>query len=334
MFEYLNRKKCLVTGAGTLAYALAQELNCELAIYSRNEAAQFKFKEDFPVIKDYLGDIRDKYRLTQIVRDFKPDILIHTAAVKRVDIAENEPLHTIKNNILGTINVGEVAIENNIEVVIGIGTDKEVNSQTIYGNSKGLSNLCLLDMDKIGDTKFSIVRYGNVAASRSSVIVIWDKAAKADKPIKITNPDMTRFFFTVKEGVGLIDYGLNKTLNQNGHGKIYSTEMCAGTLNDLADAIIGSKYSKSKKEIIGSRVAVEKLHECLLSEIEIIDTIKTDDKYNPSYASSIELHYFITTPGSKKSNVTAPFTSDNACRLDVNCLSAMVTEALNTTWQG
>jgi len=332
MFEYLKGKKVLITGCGTLAWGLAKELTCEVAIYSRNEAAQFKFTQEYPCVKAYLGDIQDKIRFTHVVRDFKPNIIIHTAAVKRVDVAENEPVLTTKNNILGTLNVGEVALNEGVEAVIGIGTDKEVDSKTVYGDSKKLSNLCLLDLDRLGDTKFSIVRYGNIFGSRSSVGVIWQEAAAKNEAIRITNPDMTRFFFVVSDAVRLIDYGLNKTLNQNGHGKIYSTEMCMGTLDDLATAIINLTYSKSEKQTVGLRVSAEKLHESLISERELQDTIRTSDVYKPCYTDA-ELHYFVTTPGSKKSNISTLFTSDVAPKLTIDQLKDMVQHANEITFK-
>lgn len=334
MFEYLKNKRVLLTGAGTLSYGLANDLKTELAVYSRNESRQHKFLEAYKDCKGYLGDIRDFERITHVIRDFKPDIIIHTAASKKVDVCEHEPILTVENNLVGTLNVGKAAWRNNVEAVIGIGTDKEVDPCTTYGRCKLLSSQILLDFDRLGDTKFSVVRYGNVTLSASSVLVKWLRDARLNQPIKITNPDMTRFLFTIKEGVELINYGLDKTLNNNGHGKIFSTKMCASTLSKLADAVISSTCSQSQKEIIGARVAAEKIHECLISNAELKDTIETKDFYSPIYAKKYTLSYFITSPGSNKSNVSSVFTSDIAPQLTSEELINLILEAENTTWQG
>lgn len=333
MFEYLNNKRVLITGAGTLAYGLAQKLNCELAVYSRNEASQFSFGEVFQDARMYMGDVCDRNRLIQVFRSFKPEIVIHTAAAKRVDVAQKEPLNTIYQNIVGTMNVAEVSINENVEAVIGIGTDKEVDPQTIYGWTKALGNAALLDYDKMGDTKFSVVRYGNVLCSRSSVGVIWLDAARAGKKLKVTNPNMTRFFFTIEDGVRLIEYGLNKTLlTPNGHGRIYSTEMCAGTLQDLAEAI-DSEYNCGI-EIIGSRVVEEKLHEVLIGKKERDSTIKTNDVFYPPYSPSTKLHYLITSPDLTKTNMEELVTSENAPRLSKEELLNMLQTADKITFKG
>lgn len=325
MFEYLKNKRVMITGAGTLAHSLAEHMeNVEFAVYSRNEASQFKFQEKYPKSKIYMGDVQDYERLTLVTRDFKPSVIIHTAAAKRVDVAQLEPVNTIKQNIIGTLNIGGVAIRNCVEAVIGIGTDKEVEPQTIYGWTKALGSASLLDYNRLGDTKFSIVRYGNILCSRSSVGVIWLNAARNGQKLKVTDPTMTRFFFPVKDGVGLINYGLNKTLNTPiGHGKIYSTEMCAGTLEDLAKAI--DKQYNCGVEVVGLRVSEEKKHECLIGKSEIQDTVRTNDKVDAWYAPyGVNLHYFVTSPGNGKSNIERPFTSDIAPKLDIDQLWNLV----------
>jgi len=334
MFESIKNKRILITGAGSLAHGIAENCNNELAVMSRNEASQFAFLEKFKPAKSYVGDIKDKSRLSFVLKDFKPHIIIHTAACKRVEIAQLEPINTVKNNILGSLNVIEAAYENNVECCINIDTDKSVNSQTYYGHSKNLASAMFLDMNRLGVTKYSVVRYGNVLCSRASVGIIWGNAAKAKLPLKLTNPLMTRFYFTILEGVKLIDYALKQTItNPQGHGKIYCTEMCAGTLEDLADIIIEKYENKSIKEVIGSRVSAEKIHEMLISELELKDTIRTDDYYEPFYSKNKRLHYFIISPFSNKSNISVPFTSDNAPKLTKVELLSMYDYAINHTYQ-
>ena len=336
MFDYLKNKRVFITGAGTLSAGLLKELsNVECAIYNRNEASQFLFKEKYPFIKCYMGDIQDYERLTTTIRDFKPNVIIHTAAAKRVDVAELEPINTVKQNIFGSFNVGLAAIRNNVEAVIGIGTDKEVAPQTIYGYTKALGSSILLDFDRQGDTKFSIVRYGNILCSRSSVGVIWLNAAKEGKKIKVTNGDMTRFWFTIDQAVELIDFGLWTTISSpHGHGKIYSTQMCASKLIDLASAL--DEQYHCGIETIGLRVSAEKMHECLISEKEVKDTVRCIDinRKSPIYANDLTLQYFITAPGSNKSDITAPFTSENAPQLNKYQLLDMIKYADDITYKG
>jgi len=335
MFDYLKNKRVLITGAGSLAHGLAKELKCsDIAALSRNEASQFQFLEKFKNAKCYMGDIKDEVRVNMVFREFRPDVVIHTAACKRVDVAQLEPINTIKNNIIGSINIIEAAYRNNVEACINIDTDKSVDSQTYYGHTKNLASAAFLDMNKLGSTKFSVVRYGNILCSRSSVAVIWTNAAQTNSDIKITNPEMTRFYFTIDEGVKLIEYGLKNTLTTpHGHGKIYCTEMCAGTLSDLADVIVDCNKSKSKQITVGARVSAEKMDEVLISKQELKDTIKTEDFFIPFYSIYKELYYFIISPGSNKTNISEQFTSATAPRLSKEELKLMYEWAVKNTYQ-
>lgn len=357
MFEIIKGKRVLITGAGTLTHGIAKELegNIEYAIYSRNEANSFAFEQKFPKAKAYLGDIKDKHRLNTVFAEFKPDIVIHGAAVKRVDLAQKEIINTVKNNVLGSLNVAEVALEHDVELCLGIGTDKESSPQTRYGYSKELTSMMFSDFNREKSTKFAVCRYGNVMASRSSVGVVWLDAAKKGQTIKITNPDMTRFWFPIDEAVWLINFAINNIIDNPyyfglpndknaAYGRIYSTQMAASTLLTLAEALC-EKYG-CKMEVTGNRGG-EKLHESLISQEETKYTIKVG---NPGierwYLPNISMYQYIINPfmeipqecSLQEDNCgcykMAPFTSDIAPQLNKEQVLKLLEYADQITYKG
>jgi FlaA1/EpsC-like NDP-sugar epimerase len=210
MFEYLKGKRVLVTGGcGTVGHELAKQLviaGVEAhAVFSRNEAAQFKLKQIYPHILCYWGDVRIRHELDKVFLDFKPDVVIHAAAVKVVPVAEREMLNTFEINALGTYNVAMACIDHGVEAACTIGTDKQCAPVNVYGMTKHIATSIFADANRIGKTRFVSSRYGNVLCSRSSLgVIIMDQAMKG-QDLTVTDPTMTRFFFTIQEGVSLID---------------------------------------------------------------------------------------------------------------------------------
>lgn len=337
MFENIAGERILITGAGTLTRGLLEHLNLvnnRVAVYSRNEANQFSLREEYPDVYCYLGDVIDTTRLISVFQDFRPTIVIHGAAVKRVDIAQKEPRQTVLTNIVGTHNLLEVCRIFKVKNFVGIDTDKSSDPKTTYGYSKALSCQEILDFNRLGEGRYCTVRYGNVLASRSSVGVIWRDAARAGKNLRLVNGEMTRFFFTITEAVSLIDYALSKEMKLNNYhdgeyGRMYCTEMYAGKLSDLAN-VIAREYNV-KIEEVGGRPG-EKMHESLISPLETVDTIRKDDFYIPTYATHM-LHRYVMIPHSGGNN-TQEFTSDIAPRLTEEQLWTMFQEAIKITYQG
>lgn len=360
MFETIKGKRVLITGAGTLTHEIARQFgdNIEYAIYSRNEANSFNFEQKFPKAKVYIGDVKDCHRLNTVFADFKPNIVIHGAAVKRVDLAQKEIINTVKNNVIGSLNVAETALEHGVEICVGIGTDKESNPQTRYGYSKELASMMFCDFNREKSTKFGICRYGNVMASRSSVGVVWLDVAKKGQTIKVTNPDMTRFWFPVDEAVEVIEFAIDSMINNTRYfdvphdktalyGRIYSTQMAASKLSVLAEALC-EKYG-CKMEITSNRGG-EKLHESLISEEETKNTVLVTIKRPPIerwYLPGIPIYQYIINPFLNinreedrccqkdcQCNIVTPFTSDIAPQLNKEQVLQLLEYADKITYKG
>ncbi len=201
-----------------------------------------------------IGDITD----VAFCREFiKGDVVIHAAAQKHVPIAEDNPVFSVQNNIVGTINVFRAAIENRVKEVVFISTDKAYQPETIYGKTKEMGEwLCNYYNSIQSTTSFYCCRYGNVAGSSGSVFEIWDRLGKAKSTIELTSPEMTRFFFTIDDAVRTI----METLRRRDKDNIYIPEMKAILMGDAAD-IFSEHYGVPIRET-GLR-CTEKLHEAM-----------------------------------------------------------------------
>lgn len=253
-------------GTGTFGKeALRQLLKNQpdkIVIYSRDEFKQYLLAEQYPAQKYpvhfVIGDIRDKERLWRAMDGV--DHVIHAAALKQVPACEENPMEAVKTNILGAQNLIECAIDRKVRKVIALGTDKQVNPINLYGATK----LCAEKLFMAADwrvTKFSVVRYGNVMASRGSVVPYFRELAAQRKVIPITDNRMTRFWITVKEAAGFV---LSR-LNDMQGGEIFIPKLPSLEIFDLAQAIYGPK---GKYEEVGIRPG-EKLHEVLVSRDEL-----------------------------------------------------------------
>lgn len=306
--EIIDDKIILITGgSGALGNALIERLlkfnPKEIRIFSRDEKRQYETKYKFPECKYILGDIRDYSAIRNAVRGV--DIVIHAGAFKFLDLAEDQPSECIKSNVIGSINVIDaVKDERNVEMMLGISTDKAASPINVYGMSKHMMEKLVCEADRTkGDlrTKFLTVRYGNVMMTTGSVIPLWKKRFEENKPILVTNPNMTRFMFTLDDSIDLILFALE---NGNG-GDIISVKMSAVLLGDVARIMADGKVPV---EIIGERPG-EKKDECLITDIELKDTIYLGDEYyllRPH--SNIGL--------SNELGLKEVFTSDNAKRLN------------------
>ena len=345
MFEYLKNKKVLVTGGcGTVGHALAEEFQkiegLQHAIFSRNEAAQFALHQRFPNVRCMLGDIKDQNSLERAFIVFKPDVVIHAAAVKVVPVAEREMLNTFETNAMGTYYVAQQCMKHGVEVALMIGTDKQCAPVNVYGMTKHIGTSIFSDANRTGKTRFLSTRYGNVLCSRSSLGVIIMDLAKQGKPLTVTDPDMTRFFFSIDEGVRLINIALERgynSLDYTGYGETISTQMCAADLGDLFQ-VVAEQFDCDVK-IIGRR-AGEKTHEDLMANYELADTyIDTENLYKPFY-KDVELYPYVTIPhgkvdglmsGRKQPNTV--YSSSNAPRLTKDEIWEMLQYTYNNTWK-
>ena len=283
-------KKILITGGtGSLGQALTKRLLqskvSNIRIFSRNESDQIDMESKFndKRLRFLLGDIRDYSRLLRAMESV--DIVFHTAALKHVPKIEYNPFEGIKTNILGSQNVIDACLEQNVEKVIAIGTDKAVSPLNTYGATKALMEKLFMSANNYVDrekhrTKFITIRYGNVLGSSGSVIPKFIDLIKKNKAVTITDPKMTRFTITMNEA---LDFILNATKIGQG-SEIFIPKMKAYDMSTLVKTL-SELFGEVKQEIIGIREG-EKLHEVLINEDEIRYAWNTNNMYmltNPHY---------------------------------------------------
>jgi len=275
-----NGKSVLITGGtGSFGHQYTKTLLDRydikrLVIYSRDELKQYEMCQiygDTKIMRYFIGDVRDVNRLKDAMHGI--DVVIHGAALKHVPIAEYNPMECIKTNIHGAENVIQAAIANNVEKVIALSTDKAANPINLYGATKLASDKLFVAANNItgGKTKFSVVRYGNVAGSRGSVIPLFNKLiSEGEKFLPITNKEMTRFWITLQEGVDFVLRSMERMLG----GEIFIPKIPSVKIVDLAEAMAPELPIK----IIGIRPG-EKLHEIMCPADDSHLTIQFNDSY-------------------------------------------------------
>jgi UDP-N-acetylglucosamine 4,6-dehydratase len=279
-----NNKNILITG-GTGSFGnlfvetiLRKFKPKKLIIFSRDELKQSVMNQKFPkekykCIRYFIGDVRDQARLQLAMQDV--DYVVHAAALKQVDVAEYNPMECVKTNIGGAENVVKAAMETNVSKVIALSTDKASDPINLYGATKLTSDKIFVSSNNIvgekRDTKFSVVRYGNVAGSRGSVIPIFKHfISEGKKELPITDEKMTRFWITLEQSV---DFVLKSFERMQG-GEIFVPKIPSIRIVDLAKAMA----PKLNLKIVGIRPG-EKMHEKLCSIHESHLTLKFKDHY-------------------------------------------------------
>jgi UDP-glucose 4-epimerase len=298
--------KILITGGtGSFGHAFVEKYHKEheLTVASRDELKQFEMRQKYPNVRYEICDVRDRQRVGEVMKG--QDYAFHAAALKQVPSCEFFPFEAVKTNILGGEHVIDAAKSAGVKLVC-LSTDKAVYPINAMGVSKAM-------MEKLAISKGAIVtRYGNVMKSRGSVIPLWEQAAKEGKPLKLTDPNMTRFLMSLDESIDLVMYAL-----ENGNpGEIFVKKAPASTMWTLAKAI------SDNIEIIGSRHG-EKMHESLVSEEEMHRTENMGDYYCVK-PDSRDLNYdqFFDN-GDSKGTVKA-YTSKNTERLDVTQVKGLL----------
>ena len=264
-------KKILITG-GTgsvgkrmLTYFIESTNIEEIRIFSRNKEKQDRMRTTYkdPRIEYYIGDVRDFESVNSALCEV--DMVFHTASLKQVTTCELYPMEAVTTNILGSNNVLNAAVQNKVRNIVMLSTDKAVNPIDAMGMTKALmEKIAIAKMKDAIDTTVSITRYGNVMASRGSVIPLFIKQCKENVPITVTNPDMTRFLMSLDESVDLVLYALKNAQN----GDIFVQKTPASTIYNLAIAIHRIFNAKNKIEIIGTRHG-EKIHDTLVNREEL-----------------------------------------------------------------
>lgn len=241
-----------------------------IAIFSRDELKQFEMAQHFspseyPSLRYFIGDVRDKDRLLTALEGI--DIVVHAAALKQVPAAEYNPFEAIKTNIIGAQNLIEASIEKGVKKVVALSTDKAAAPINLYGATKLCSDKLFVAANLYKgrhDIQFSVVRYGNVMGSRGSVIPFFISHQKKDF-LPITHPDMTRFNITLAEGVDMVLFALKNMWG----GEIYVPKIPSYKITDVAKAIAPNCELK----IVGIRPG-EKLHEEMITEMDALNTIE------------------------------------------------------------
>ena len=256
--------KVLITGGtGTIGRAYVKNYSEFFDVYSlsRDENKQTQLQRSFPeVVGQYLGNVEDKETVFRVYEDVKPDIVIHAAAVKHINLAEKQPIQTCKVNIVGSLNIIEASIRYDIPITVAISTDKACSYESVYGGSKYLMERCFLEANS-NRNKFSVCRFANVAHSDGSVLPFWLDEKRDGNPLKLTDPDMNRLMFTQDDAANLI-YRTVEYTRKNSGGFVCSYKMRCVNMLDLAKAI------SEDVEIVGRRPG-EKVDEDLVSEHEL-----------------------------------------------------------------
>ena len=316
----MKASKLLITG-GTgsfgnafLSKALKEDKFNEIRIFSRDEKKQddLRKKLNSEKIKFYVGDVRDKDSIEKAVKGV--DFVFHAAALKQVPSCEFFPIEAVKTNILGTNNVLSAAEKFEVKKLVVLSTDKAAYPTNAMGMTKALMEKTMMAAARNLDdnkTVFSGTRYGNVMASRGSVIPLFIDQIKKDKPLTITNPNMTRFMMTLDDAVDLVQFAFENGSN----GDLFVQKSPAATIDVLAKALIELYNSKSEIQNIGIRHG-EKMYETLVTKEEMIKSKDLGD-YFKIRADNRDLNYDKYFSKGDNVKVAEEYNSDNTKRLSV-----------------
>ncbi len=324
---FLSRVLLITGGTGSFGNAvlnrfLDMEID-EIRIFSRDEKKQDDMRKKYsnPKLKFYIGDVRDYQSVLNATRGV--DYIFHAAALKQVPSCEFHPMEAVKTNVLGTENVLEAAIQNNVKKVVCLSTDKAVYPINAMGISKAMMEKVMVAKSRnVDDTKTMIcgTRYGNVMASRGSVIPLFIEQIHAGKPLTITDPNMTRFMMTLADAVDLVMYGFEHGNN----GDIFVQKSPAATVEVLARALVELMgVPDFPINIIGTRHG-EKLYEALLSREEMVNAEDMGDYFRvPPDLRDLNYSKFVEV-GEEKISRMEDYNSHNTERLDVEGMKKLL----------
>ena len=325
MVEFQGKKLLISGGTGSFGNAvlrrfLNSELN-EIRILSRDEKKQDDMRKRYnsSKLKFYIGDVRDYHSVLNAVRGV--DYIYHAAALKQVPSCEFHPIEAVKTNVLGTENVLEAAISCGVMRVVCLSTDKAVYPINAMGISKAMMEKVAVAKSRSSTrTVINVTRYGNVMASRGSVIPLFIEQIRAGKPITITDPSMTRFMMTLDDAVDLVLYAF-----EHGQpGEIFVQKAPAATIEVLAEALT-ALLGKPEHEVrvIGTRHG-EKLYEALLSREEMVAAEDLGGYYRvPPDLRDLNYGKFVEQ-GEVKISEATDYNSHNTQRLDMAGMQALL----------
>ena len=328
MFE--NKRILITGGTGSLGRALTKRLLDEkvdvIRIFSRNENKQVTMQSEFndDRLRFLIGDVRDLPRLERALEGI--DIVFHAAALKHVPIIEYNPFEAINTNVIGSRNVVEACLSENVGTVVGVGTDKAVSPLNTYGATKLLMEKLFttasnyLDKDK-HKTKFISLRYGNVLGSSGSVIPKFIQQIKAKEKITITDPDMTRFSITMDEA---LDFILESTITGKG-SEVFIPKLRAYKIDDIKVAL-QELISNTGEEKIPVRQG-EKFHETLINTDEMRTTLESESRYMILQREISDQEINEQYPGFKRITLTKPYSSNTVEKIPINELKDILSKS-------
>ena len=264
-------KKVLITGGTcTIGASFIKEYYNDYEFYnvSRNGTNIVKLQQDYPKVTSFACDICELESLINIFEKVKPDVVIHTAALKHINLAEENPTQAVEINIIGSLNVIKASIRSEVPITIGISTDKACNPSSMYGYTKSIMERMF--MENYNDkTKFICTRFANVAGSNGSVIPLWKSLAEKGEPLKLTDPYMNRLMFSKRDAVRLIRQAI-------GFAKISNEPVIVCKRLKSVNMFELAKMISEDITIVGKRSG-ERLNETLISERELPYTQVTYD---------------------------------------------------------
>ena len=324
--EFKGKNILITGGTGSIGMGLAKQLAKynpkEIRIFSNDENSIFEAKENLGanhVYKLMVGDVRDKDRLNLAIRNV--DIVFHTAAMKHITICEDNPFDAVKTNVVGTSNILEASIIEEVEKFVFISTDKATNPTSTLGGSKLLAERLTLDAGTYagkGKTKFAIVRFGNVLGSRGSVFQIFQNQIKMKKPLTVTDKRMTRFIMSISEAASMI-LKVTKILKD---GEIYILKMPSIRIEDLAKGMLhvyGSRFPdyRNTSSLKITKPRGERFHELLITNEEM------------PFCHDIGDMYKISKTENKKQLPYNEFSSETASRISQSKLHKIINELID-----
>ncbi len=324
----IQNKTLLITGGtGSFGNAVMQRfLNTdhfkEIRIFSRDEKKQddMRIRLNSSKLKFYIGDVRDARSVEQVVEGV--DYIFHAAALKQVPSCEFFPIEAVKTNILGTDNVLTAAQKYEVKKVVVLSTDKAAYPINAMGMSKALmEKVAIAKSRNLDDNKtiFCATRYGNVMASRGSVIPLFVNQIKAEKPLTITDPNMTRFMMTLEDAVDLVLFAFEHAKQ----GDLFVQKAPGATIETLAKALLEMYNGKSEIKIIGTRHG-EKLYETLVNKEDMLKAEDLGDYYRIP-ADNRDLNYAqYFSEGDTNAGSVEEYHSHNTHRLDVEGMKTLL----------
>lgn len=327
MTSLKNKTVFITGGTGSFGKTVVQRLLddgevSKIVVFSRDEKKQhdMRLKYDNPILDFIIGDIRDAERIMRAMKG--ADMVFHAAAMKQVPSCEFFPMEAVKTNIIGTNNVIDAAVQNDIEKVVVLSTDKAAYPVNAMGCSKMMAEKLMVAraqaQQKDDVTVLCGVRYGNVLYSRGSVVPLFVDQIQKGLPLTITHPGMTRFLMPLFDAVDLVLHALK----HGGNGDLFIHKAAASTVEDLAKACLKLFNAKNEIKIIGIR-AGEKMHETLATEEELTRAEDQGKYWRILCEQGHEVSKYFTE-GVPDDAMKEAFTSANTTRLDIDGVAQML----------